>query len=970
MKSEVEVAKNEMASKADEKIADVDRALAAGTKDLEVKESRRDMDGVEHDTLKLRLESDLKKGKVIEETKEGTYLSFNDTVGGIVSDIEVLGNTVQDVSNLANIRSSCIPNGDGTYKMSILSVGENLMSSKFELGGINSSGGLIASNEFCRTIEFVPVPPNSNIVASSSNSKYSINRYLLYDVNEKLISTSVGSKVATTPDTRFIKYVVYDSTATIKLEDVNSCIQLEEGTVATPYTPYEETRCDIKLPCQLEKGDRLYYDKVENTWVVDKYMHEFSLEDKISINVAQLTNTYRFEIVVNHSIAYNSVVSAYCDRLNYIRNYSLDEEHFYTNAQESGSQVKSIWVFVNKETIDSFEGSGSVDRITNYLNSGIRFLYTLNTPQKIVLPQGEQIKLNSFANKTHIYTISDEVDATVKATVSKSLASTVQANTNEINILSNKVADIQGLKESQDFAYETDKGCLVCKDTQSGVVKDLKIYGKTIVSRFSKKHTETNITVLYAGVLSTTGFKVEVGKTYTVLGSVKSPTKNMCDLYYQESNANIGNFKGVPFVFTANKNETLRFVSLETGLYALEDIMVLEGDYSQNAPSYFEGIASVGNSNEIEVSSIKWSGNLFNEEQLKPYIKSENDIEYEINYEKVWTDKAKLAQLPFKENTQYKFICSQKTSTADSKPRFYFVYTDGSKDEITIATTEYTEVTGLSRANKTLDYISVTYGVSGAKFTVKKNSICLYENTSKNVYEPFKQDKKTILFKDTDNTWKPISNLRGINENNYDVIDSANNIYSVRVKEITNLKDLRWTKEGSFENKDTYFYKLEDGLKNVDITQHAVECVCDKLKSVSVNYITGAMHSVVDCVAYDVRYQVIRISVPKDTNLVEYLTNLNPRFIYPLGSPLNYEINPIYPESYENETMISFGSGAIAPHASWKITSSLPNFVKELSNQIKQLQEQVYKTNVANFAVALNTLDTKLRLDRLEAPQM
>lgn len=68
--------------------------------------------------------------------------------------------------------------------------------------------------------------------------------------------------------------------------------------------------------------------------------------------------------------------------------------------------------------------------------------------------------------------------------------------------------------------------------------------------------------------------------------------------------------------------------------------------------------------------------------------------------------------------------------------------------------------------------------------------------------------------------------------------------------------------------------------------------------------------------------------------------------------------------------MILIDGGVIAPHASWKITSSLPNFVKELSNQIKQLQDQVYKNNVANFAVALNTLDTKLRLDRLEAPQM
>ncbi|MCU9815826.1 hypothetical protein [Paraclostridium sp. AKS73] len=102
----------------------------------------------------------------------------------------------------------------------------------------------------------------------------------------------------------------------------------------------------------------------------------------------------------------------------------------------------------------------------------------------------------------------------------------------------------------------------------------------------------------------------------------------------------------------------------------------------------------------------------------------------------------------------------------------------------------------------------------------------------------------------------------------------------------------------------------------------------------------------------------------------KWLQNNNITLLYKNITPLKYEINPIYPSSYDNETMILFNSGAIAPYASWKITSSLPNFVKELSNQIKQLQDQVYKTNVANFTVALNTLDTKLRLDRLEAPQM
>ncbi|GKZ04084.1 hypothetical protein ANS017_26550 [Paraclostridium bifermentans] len=77
MKTQVNSSTDTMTSKVDDKIDDVNRAIASGTNDLEVKEARK-----EYSTLNERLEADLKKGKLIEETKEGTYLSFNDTVGG------------------------------------------------------------------------------------------------------------------------------------------------------------------------------------------------------------------------------------------------------------------------------------------------------------------------------------------------------------------------------------------------------------------------------------------------------------------------------------------------------------------------------------------------------------------------------------------------------------------------------------------------------------------------------------------------------------------------------------------------------------------------------------------------------------------------------------------------------------------------------------------------------------------------
>nr|MCM0166528.1 hypothetical protein [Paeniclostridium ghonii] len=100
----------------------------------------------------------------------------------------------------------------------------------------------------------------------------------------------------------------------------------------------------------------------------------------------------------------------------------------------------------------------------------------------------------------------------------------------------------------------------------------------------------------------------------------------------------------------------------------------------------------------------------------------------------------------------------------------------------------------------------------------------------------------------------------------------------------------------------------------------------------------------------------------------KWLQTNNVTVIYQLAKEQVYEVNPLDLESFESETMISIDSGVVAPYASWKITSYLPNFVRNLSSQVRQLQDQVYKTNVANFTVALNTLDTKLRLNKLESP--
>lgn len=844
MKTQVNASTNTMTSKVDMKIADVDSAIASGTKDLEVKESRRDMDGVEHATLKVRLESDLKKGKVIEETKEGTYLSFNDTVGGLVSYLEVLGNTVQDVSNLANIRSSCIPNGDGTFKMSILSVGENLLNENEIIQDkyVDKNTGNIENSATYNCSPFVRINGGKDLFISKLYASSAL-VICFYDKNKKFISyidqLSVCNKPFRSPANAC--YLVY----TLSKDWANNIVS--EGTVATPYTPYQETRCDIKLPCQLEKWDRLYFDKEENAWCVEKGNTKYFPDVSKLFNFTDLGTTVRVNHNASDALIKPSLEEGICNILPYDSNRKWEDDRESCYLLRSGI----VTLKFNKSKISNL----TIEGVRQYVKDiGLYIHYPTTTPQKIVLPQSEQIKLNSFVNKTHIYTISGDVDVTVKATVSKSLASTVQANTEEISKINNTIADMQGLKESQDFAYELPNGqnYLVCKDTQNGVVKDLKVYGRT-------------------KLVNAEGIEVEPGTDGATL-------------------------------------------------------------------------ISVGNGNEIEVSSI--NKNLV-VECVKGFTIGGNEG----------------SLLKKSESTTYnhiKAIAPKGEFYYKSKGTQYYVFfTDENLKILKIQKTGLTVLNNdvnasyiFTNIDSTLNYMDLT--VSYDKYYTVNN------------IEP-KQDKKTILFKDTDNTWKPILNLRGIDENNCDIVDSVNNVFESNIVEVTY--------NGSETNivQNNAYPPINADLLRFDINTSygSLSVLCDKFK-----FLNGNDQGSEEGIRPHTNKNLFAIYISKSkletrdlAGFKKWLQSNNITLLYKNVTPKIYEINPIYPNSYENETMILIDSGVIAPHASWKITSSLPNFVKELSNQIKQLQDQVYLSNTIGLTVALNTLDTKLRLDRLEAPQ-
>lgn len=518
------------------------------------------------------------------------------------------------------------------------------------------------------------------------------------------------------------------------------------------------------------------------------------------------------------------------------------------------------------------------------------------------------------------------------------------------------VIDMNGMKESQDLEYETDKGYLVCKDTQSGVVKDLKVYGKSLVnvggSNFTWSRNYANLIIKKELIKPSTkyGFKLEgdlsnLSKIYCGSSDdleILIPTKyNTAQMIFTSPNINFT--KEIKFICYNNGTE---FTEAQVKTWKLT---LIECDSLDKMPSYFEGIASAGNGNEIEVSS--GSKNIAHEVVMGSVGSSGEMIES--------SNSNRLNMTRVIPNTKYVF---SKDGVPRNCNKFFYDIEGNCIGQDFSSGTNSVFITSNS-----CYYVALTWGSSQelGKYQLEIGA------TVTSYVEP-KQDKKTISFKDKDGTWNPVTELRGIDLNSCDTIekDSDGKHYlNVRTEEniLSGIESISLYK--AHTNTISFNISITKPLKNLN----GIKLMCDKFPFIPFNYDydkVGISFSPYVNKNIFININKTELSTLDAEGFKNWLKVNNVTVIYPLSNEEVYAVNPIYPDSYENETMISFGSGAIAPHASWKITSSLPNFVKELSNQIKQLQEQVYKTNVANFAVALNTLDTKLRLDRLEAPQM
>lgn len=650
--SELDSAKSDMTNTVSNKVNEVENRFNTLTskqqQDAEVIDAR---DG--EISLKARLDRDIEKAKQVYVNVEGSHISTDSSVG-YLKDVEILGNTIQSASNLADIRSvGDKVEGQELYEIPVLSVGKNLFNGILEFGGYVGSTGLpyVASDR----------------VRTTSKTYLKMGSYRITCLGSSTIACSVWHK-----DTFYREFAVNSNSLTLTLEqdsyvnftfvttNLNAQIQIEEGTVTTPYEPYVEDKLTILSPTPLEKvgdvSDRLI--EKDGVWGVEKNISTFNdfLNCTLSVWGGQNTDTgIAFYITSDlHNQNVNAIIS----------NKFLHGDPASNKNNFVGNSYRTYILRgrVPKDGLSSENATG----IKEYLHSiGAYVKYVVAQPQFIPLPHSQQVKLRTFANKTNI-SFGCEIEGTIKAQVPKSIGATVNTHTEQINNLNKELDRVKKLEESTVSTVTTESDFITVEATSNGYFEDVKLKGKTLTnivttyntSKFSFKEAikqedgyyklQYGATVNDSNVIPRRGVHLyKPNTTYTIIVDIKENTTgtllgisaiNSCIDPKTISERDFANLTGISTITFKTRDDItisdkgvpptydLYFGIWKDGGDLSKHITfkywVLEGDHTQNPPSYFEGLKSVGeDTDEIVVSSVNSDETQSDKKQLLYYNK-------------------------------------------------------------------------------------------------------------------------------------------------------------------------------------------------------------------------------------------------------------------------------------------------------------------------------------------------------------
>lgn len=616
--SELDNTKSDMTNTVTNKIDEVENRFNALTskqqQDAEVIDAR---DG--ETSLKARLDRDIEKAKQVYVNVKGSHISTDSSVG-YLKDVEILGNTIQSASNLADIRSvGDKVEGQELYEIPVLSCGKNLIPSNLiAKGWINSDG--VLSNGDSTVIKFVKVKQLTNYSFSNNGKWFNIPTIFYYDKDKKLISKDTYTwKLSTPSNCCYVQLYLGDG--------IDNNVQLEEGTQVTPYEPYQEDKLTILSPVQLEKVGDVRDRIIEKggVWGVEK-----------NVDTAILNGNEVWSLSVQ--TPYNRFLTKHI----YIK--AVDGIGVLSSKYKSSSFI-DLWNNLDKESIASHNvddgflsiraNYSNVEEFKNSLKSNnILIKYIATQPTFIPLPHDQQVKLRTFANKTNISFLT-EIEGTIKAQVPKSIGATVNTHTEQINNLNKELDRVKKLEESTVSTITTESDFTTVEATSGGYFEDVKLEGKTLINLFNFKAVGIVNEVNIYGYAQ--NYELTKGKEVTLVNNtdkvvIYDISKDSIWVRSYILNAN------TCIKATLEESEYIRCcygagargwdANSESDKEKIKKTcIVLEGDHTQNLPNYFEGLKSVGQSgttsedgaDEIVVSSVNSDETQSDKKQLLYY---------------------------------------------------------------------------------------------------------------------------------------------------------------------------------------------------------------------------------------------------------------------------------------------------------------------------------------------------------------
>ena len=527
----------------------------------------------------------------------------------------------------------------------------------------------------------------------------------------------------------------------------------------------------------------------------------------------------------------------------------------------------------------------------------------------------------------------------------------------------NKELDkIKKLEESTVSTVETESDFTTVEATSNGYFEDVKLEGKTLVNHLLNSEN----TVSSSSATNKNYVGLQVGKTYTAVVYViennnNKPFHPFRITYSDNVQVNIPQSvypKGSVITHKfelADKQVKAIWVNwcatYESGDIITTKTLLLEGDHTQNPPSYFEGLKSVGQDvDEISVESVKGDGNLFDGTleigsisadgkllEWSPFVRTDYiNVKPGVSvFCKVLEYDGITPNIPYTQRLcEYDINKNFIKSTADNK-----------------------NVVVLSDKTKYIRYSEKVENDDANRVDLSKvNKLLVCYASSETDYTPHKQDKKRLLYYNNETqTWeKPI--LR-----QWDSIEKHANgkyYYHQRSGEVVLNGSENWGLGTNLTNT------LGFNVSCVGVKQDG-ELISTTLKRGSYYQDNENIHFATNNGIF-IRILKSKLSTQDVAGFKQWLQENNVTVVYQLAQEKVYECTNIDLITYEGETNYIVECGAIVPRTTLKVHNNISNVVSLLQKKVSLLESNVKASQEVQDMMILETdmrmLDIELAL--------